>query len=193
SAASSPSCTRALVSSRCRSIRRSPTASRAHPTSRSPSPARRRPSSACAGPTSRCACRRSCSGRRCRWPAPVGSSSPPTTARVSPLPSGTAAGFGAATEMFTFDGCGGAPGAGLLVRRLESNAPDAAERFYAYSAAGTPAPAGDPLAVLADALTPGEDEIVGQACVDLGDMPVRIVATRGTALGLVAWLVSGTR
>ncbi|HUQ03176.1 MAG TPA: hypothetical protein VM261_11825 [Kofleriaceae bacterium] len=105
------------------------------------------------------------------------------------VPGSTALGTGAATEIHAFDGCDGAPGAGLLVRRMGATA----DEFHAYSAPGQPAPAGDPLANLAALLEPGDDEIVGQACVDLGDMPVRIVATRSTAAGLVAWTSSGQR
>jgi hypothetical protein len=106
---------------------------------------------------------------------------------LSPQPIGTAAGFAAATEIHAFDGCEGAPASGLLVRRRESSNADAVDRFYAYDSPGIPSATGSPLANLAAALVPGNVEIVGDACVDLGDTPVRIVATR-ESLGLVAYL-----
>jgi hypothetical protein len=103
--------------------------------------------------------------------------------------SGSAPGTGAATEIHTFDGCDGAPGAGLIVRRMGATA----DAFTAYSAPGVLAPPGDPLADLVALIDPARDEIVGQACADLDDVRVRIVATRSSPAGLVAWTSSGQR
>lgn len=100
---------------------------------------------------------------------------------------GDAPGTGPATELHAFDGCPGTSG-GLLVRRSTGTT----DRYYAYSQPGVAVSSGA-LAMIADALDPATDQIVGQACLELDGAPVRVIATRGSALGLVAWLSTGQR
>ncbi len=108
---------------------------------------------------------------------------------LGPPIAGTADGSGAATELHVFDGCGTAPGAGLLVRRLIGTV----ETYRAYTAPGMPAPSSHPLAVIAPALDAGQEVVQGQLCATLDDAEVRIALSRGSAIGLIAWLSSGQR
>lgn len=102
---------------------------------------------------------------------------------------GSAPGVGPASRIHTFESCGTAPGAGLLVQRSNGTA----DELRAYTAPGVLAPAGHPLAALAAELDPATDEIVGHACVTLEGADVSVALTRGSALGLVAWLTTGQR
>ncbi len=102
---------------------------------------------------------------------------------------GTADGTGPASAIHVFDGCGNAPGAGLVVRRTIGTA----EAFRAYTAPGVLAPPSHMLALVAGQLDSVADSIVGQVCAKLEGADVRIVLTRGSALGLVAWLSTGQR
>lgn len=105
---------------------------------------------------------------------------------LQPL-AGDAPGVGPATEIHAFEGCGNAPGAGLLVRR----AVGMTEQYVAYDAPGDLAETDDPLAVMAAALDPAIDAIVAHACIELEGQDVRVVATRGNSAGLTAWLSTG--